>query len=264
MSDYKLTLQSHNNDLQELINMANELPDKVEGVQLNFEVVGGTTEPSNPTENMIWVNTDVEIANYVFSVTQPTGYAGMVWIFTGTFSNASFNSLSENCIQIYPISAKQYVDDAWVTVTAKIYQNGSWNGLWDGSLYDHGNEYEDITGGWVFRPQLSSNASGVTVQMQENQMYMYDSYQYKALATTYQPIDLTEFNTLHIEGYFPENYDVGYYFIHPNEDNLNNAPMGGWLWPTDSLDISAINGKYYISIGTYNGHEVYYYKIYLR
>jgi hypothetical protein len=32
MSDYKVILQSHNNELQELVDMANELPDKVEGI----------------------------------------------------------------------------------------------------------------------------------------------------------------------------------------------------------------------------------------
>lgn len=69
MSDYKIILQSHNNDLQELINMANELPDK--GASLNFEIVGGTTQPTNPTENMIWINTDTEITSYIFSATKP-------------------------------------------------------------------------------------------------------------------------------------------------------------------------------------------------
>jgi hypothetical protein len=39
------------------------------GTELNFDIVGGTTEPTNPTENMIWVNTNVEIADYIFSAT---------------------------------------------------------------------------------------------------------------------------------------------------------------------------------------------------
>ena len=28
---------------------------------LNFKIVGGTTQPSNPVENMIWVQTSVDI-----------------------------------------------------------------------------------------------------------------------------------------------------------------------------------------------------------
>lgn len=41
------------------------------GVELNFKVVGGTIQPTSPSENMIWVNTDVEITSWVFSATEP-------------------------------------------------------------------------------------------------------------------------------------------------------------------------------------------------
>lgn len=96
------------------------------GGGLNFKVVGGTTAPSNPKENMIWVNTSTKITSYIFSATQPTGSAGMVWISTGTSSTAEFNALKKNGIQVYPLSAKQYISGAWVGETAKIYQGGEW------------------------------------------------------------------------------------------------------------------------------------------
>lgn len=38
---------------------------------LNFKVVGGTSAPSNPRENTIWLNTDTEITSWDFSATQP-------------------------------------------------------------------------------------------------------------------------------------------------------------------------------------------------
>lgn len=38
---------------------------------LNFKVVGGTTQPSNPSENTIWVNTDKEITGWIFSAKNP-------------------------------------------------------------------------------------------------------------------------------------------------------------------------------------------------
>ena len=38
---------------------------------LNFEIVGGTETPSNPKENTIWLNTDTEITEYIFSVKNP-------------------------------------------------------------------------------------------------------------------------------------------------------------------------------------------------
>lgn len=121
------------------------------GASLNFKVVGGTSVPTNPTENTIWVNTSTKITDWVFSATQPTAASGRVWIPTGTSSLVEFNALKKNGIQVYPISVKQYVGGAWVDKTAKSYQGGKWvewipNDAW----YFRGEEYVDITGGWVF------------------------------------------------------------------------------------------------------------------
>lgn len=96
------------------------------GGGLNYKVVGGTSAPSNPKENTIWVNTSTEITSHVFSATQPTGSEGMVWFKTETICNVNFNALKKNVLQVYPLSAKQYVSGAWVDKTAKIYQGGAW------------------------------------------------------------------------------------------------------------------------------------------
>lgn len=94
---------------------------------LNFKVVGGTTAPSNPKENMIWINTSTKITDWVFSATQPSAKSGRVWISTGTSSSVEFNALKKNGIQVYPLSAKQYVSGAWVDKEVEIYQNGKWD-----------------------------------------------------------------------------------------------------------------------------------------
>lgn len=96
------------------------------GASLNYKIVGGTSAPSNPKENTIWVNTSTAITSHVFSATQPTGSAGMVWIKTGTTSNVDFNAIKKNSINVYPIEAKQYVSGAWVDRTSEIYQGGAW------------------------------------------------------------------------------------------------------------------------------------------
>lgn len=105
------------------------------GAGLNFKVIDGTTEPSNPKENMIWVNTDQEITSYIFSATEPESpIEGMVCFLIDTSSTVEFNALKKNGIQVYPISAKQYVSGAWVDATVKIYQDGEWVELYDGYL----------------------------------------------------------------------------------------------------------------------------------
>ena len=96
------------------------------GGGLNFKVVGNP-QPSNPKENVIWVNTDVKITGYYFSVEQPENMVnGDVWFPTGTSSSVAFNALKKNAVQVYPISAKQYVNGAWVDKTAKSYQGSKW------------------------------------------------------------------------------------------------------------------------------------------
>lgn len=119
---------------------------------LNFSVVAYASEddlPVTAAENTIAVITDTAISSYVFSATEPeTPDEGMVWFYVGTASNVEFNALKKNGIQVYPLSAKQYVSGALVDVEAKSYQNGEWVEWWDGSLFDHGKLYESITGGW--------------------------------------------------------------------------------------------------------------------
>lgn len=113
-------------------NLATAINSIPEGVELNFEVVGGTTQPS-PKENIIWVNTNT-ITDWVFSATQPTALPGRVWISIGVESAVEFNALKENEIRVYPISAQQYVNGTWVNVEVQSYQNGEWV-EWDTKKY---------------------------------------------------------------------------------------------------------------------------------
>lgn len=116
------------------------------GVELNFEIVGGLEQPANPKENMIWVNTDVAINEWKFSSSEPENVVeGFVWIYTGNSSEVAFDVV-EN-IEVYPISAKQYVGGVWVDVTAKSYQGGEWVD-WIIYLFNNGDQCENITGGW--------------------------------------------------------------------------------------------------------------------
>ena len=118
------------------------------GAALNFKVVGNP-QPENPRENTIWLNTDVPIGAWYFSATQPENLAeGDVWFPVGTSSPVEFNALKKNGIQVYSLSAKQYVDGALVAVTAKIYQGGAWID-WDVYLFDYGRQhYEWQVRGW--------------------------------------------------------------------------------------------------------------------
>ena len=119
------------------------------GGGLNFKVVPGMTQPGTATEYTIWVKTE-RINNYYFSATQPENMADYdVWITTGTSSPVAFNALKKNGIQVYPLSAKQYISGALVNVTAKSWQGGEWvDWIPEGYLYYEGNQCVAFTGGW--------------------------------------------------------------------------------------------------------------------
>lgn len=120
---------------------------------LNFSIEAYEYEsalPETAEDNTIAIYPATEISSYSFSATKPENPDPyMVWISTGTSSPAEFNALKENGIQIYPISAKQYVSGNWMDVTAKSYQGGKWVDWWQGELYKEGNEYVEVTGGWM-------------------------------------------------------------------------------------------------------------------
>ena len=156
------------------------------GAPLNFKVVGGTSAPASLKENTIWVNTDTAITSWAFRATQPaTAAEGMVWFFTGTQSSSEFNALKKNGIQVYPLSAKQYVSGAWVTKTAKSYQSGAW-----------------VDWCLVLVPNtgLRWTESGATVTKNATETVITASVSANSTKYAYCVVDLTEFKTLKVVG----------------------------------------------------------------
>lgn len=170
------------------------------GAALNFSVIGGTSQPSGAGENTIWIDTDTAITSYVFSAAQPASpEEGMVWVLTGNSSVVEFNALKKNALQVCPVSAKQYISGAWVEKTAKSYQGGAWVDWWNGPLYDYGNEYEAITGGWEAKNLMSgSTASGGSIVKNADSIQVINVGNGSWAAVTVNQIDLTNYTTLHV------------------------------------------------------------------
>ena len=228
------------------------------GAPLNFKVVGNP-QPSNPKANTIWLNTDVPITGWYFAATQPENMAeGEVWFLTGSSSSVAFNSLKKNGIQVYPLSAKQYVGGAWVTKTAMVYQGGAWVELWDGALFDNGNQYTHITGGWWQNKDLgwtSSYAPNTGTVTISDSLNLNAPANNGAGVSTKKPIDLTQYNIIKVN-ISSNNHEVGL-VVHDNltgglhDSQLADVNMSGT--GEKSLDVSAITGSHYISLMNYNG-----------
>lgn len=162
---------------------------------LNFEVTGNP-QPETAKENTIWVDTDTAITGWSFSAVQPeTAVEGMVWFFTAEYSTTPFNALKENEIQVYPISAKQYISGAWVDKAARNYHGGAWVTWWSGELYDSGNEYTAFTDGW----KATTFAGSTKVTKDTTSMTIKTDYGDDALYCS-KKIDLTNFSQFVVTG----------------------------------------------------------------
>ena len=131
--------------------MANAILGIQTGVELNFEVVGGTTKPSNPKENTIWVNTSTAISGWGFGTTEDisSSYSnGTVLFVIDSANKTKFNALKENYIYMHPATAYQYISGSRNQVNAQIYQSGAWKNLRENRVFDNGNQITEITGGW--------------------------------------------------------------------------------------------------------------------
>ena len=217
-------------------------------VELNYSIVGGTTEPTNPTQNMIWINTDTPIGRVFFGNSEPneTFVEGDVWIHTDYSSNVSFNSLkigSYYMDMVYPLEAKQWVSNALQDVTVKTYQNSAWVDwialtkklIWEGAT-----EYTLNTSGGVTRQNgdgyISFQGSGEGYR----NMWIND-------------VDLSYHTRLIVEGSF-DNLGASSDALRvwsnstssPSKDNSTAKKDLSSTGAT--LDISSLNGLYKVGI----------------
>lgn len=109
---------------------------------LNFKVVASATEPSNPQENTIWVQTDVTMYGVSFGAETSPGWssvAGQIFISyepvygSGQVSttNSALTYLRKNRMNIYgKLTAARVcltgAKDSWKLANAYIYKSGGW------------------------------------------------------------------------------------------------------------------------------------------
>lgn len=237
------------------------------GTELNFEVVGGTAQPINPTENTIWVNTEEEITGWTFSATEPENPAqGHVWIIIGSASQVSFNALKENDIQVYPLSAKQYDDNTWVNVTCASYQDSAWvEWIPTSALYYFGNQCVLTSGGWNARGwRYDSTYSGtvvpnITYNADHMEITVPNSNTSGGVVEVVKDQDFTNVNNVTIDFEVPSiiGYKIILIVIKRTATYLSDAVCsielatqtdGQVLRKTVTLDTSGVSGAYDLAI----------------
>ena len=231
------------------------------GTGLNFRVVGGTSQPTAPRENDIWVNTGTAIPSWAMSVEAPQNPVdGMVWVELGEFSSVAFNVVKKNQLFVYPLSACQYLFGAWTKITAKSYQGGGWKDWWAGQLYDYGTEYLDITGeltayaldfsGDTNRaPTITRNATSIVVTT--------DSTSYSGgLAYWPKKVNLTGYDALKFVGSCVDKSQNRAKILVLSSISKNGVVASGIPSTVEGdveIDISTLEGEYYVGFSVSRG-----------
>ena len=132
--------------------------------RLRPTIYGGTTTPSNPKNGDFYLYTGTaisgtELNGFISGFPTWTMPEGFVYIGSGgTYSDSSYVNLINvrNGIHNFcPCCCYQVEGGKWYRKDAFVYRNGAWLKFstfaqqWDGTLFYNGNQYTDITGGWV-------------------------------------------------------------------------------------------------------------------
>lgn len=189
-----------------------------------LRVAVGLTAPSSPRENTVWVKSDKAGKKYVFAEAAPEAPAeGLIWF---------------RATEYLGIIARTdvYTGGAWVAADTYMYLGGKWVQIafaWNGELFDNGNQYTPVTGGWVGNNQTEI---GTTLKLKVANS--------RPMVSTQKAIDLTRFTKLHCiaDRAFGKFGVTGIKALGDNEPNwVASAGIG----TSDTvLDISAIESGY--------------------
>lgn len=241
-------------------------------IDLNFEVVGGTTEPVNPKENTIWVNTNNQITGWLFDYVQPSNPSeGLVWFEKiSTTAPAEFNALSTNGIKIRLNFARQYVNGVWIDLDMRVRQNNTWiEYLPDIYIYNNGVINTDMFGdlqAYAYVARVVYDYASLvkpTVTKNTNSIKLY-AYGYDGGDTStnnsgsyfaINPVDLTNYKTISLEVIDWESKgDSGRTDLRlittPEIKSMYelSAQITAEKVGTVTLDVSSLSGEHYIGI----------------
>lgn len=224
-------------------------------------IVGGTTQPSNPIEDTIWINTDVPITKVEFNPSKPDSpQQGWVNIPSGSNSwttpNLDVSKIQNIDIFRFPRTAYQYVNDVWIYKEAKIYKSGAWVDL-AAYLYRLGSQCTEITGGWTasgIKAGSSWTATAPTITFNSNNMYTYlaggSGSGIAGFTHTKNKIDLTDISTIIFNGSVTVSSDFSPALCVASTVSssaaLNTAAVHWNLIDGATLDVSNLTGSYYI------------------
>lgn len=213
---------------------------------LNLDVISSTTRPTDPTENTIWINTDIELGRVLLQPMTPTEVAeGDVWINTAINYRSvgqsvivtQFNIpvMEDPYLTICVNTVLQYNGSEWIRPDVEVFIGGEWRpkALY---LFDHGT-YSSLGNFGLF-----ANYSSTKVYYQPsgyydeetcirvdsyNNIYLYNNIsgsssilRSSTLSMISPKVRISEFNTLKVVGHqgSPSSYTPYLYILKAKGD----------------------------------------------
>ena len=224
--------------------------------RLRPTIYGGTTRPSNPKNGDFYVYTGTaisgtELNGFISGFPTWTMPEGFVYIGSGgTYNDSIFVNLinvRNGMHNFCPCCCYQVEGGKWYRKDAFVYRNGAWLKFstwaqqWDGTLFYNGNQYEDVTGGWVGNG-ISSTTVGTNLSLIVANTSPY--------LTTQNAIDLSGYSKLHMiaDGNAGQYSYFGISSNVPSNAGPNYIASATFSGGENVLDVSAI-GSGHISIG---------------
>ena len=224
--------------------------------RLRPTIYGGTTRPSNPKNGDFYVYTGTaisgtELNGFISGFPTWTMPEGFVYIGSGgTYNDSIFVNLinvRNGMHNFCPCCCYQVEGGKWYRKDAFVYRNGAWLKFstwaqqWDGTLFYNGNQYEDVTGGWVGNG-ISSTTVGTNLSLIVANTSPY--------LTTQNAIDLSGYTKLHMiaDGNAGQYSYFGISSNVPSNARPNYIASATFIGGENVLDVSSINSGH-ISIG---------------
>ena len=219
------------------------------GGGLRLRIFDGSSAPSNPKDNDIWIKTSTAIEEWELSdKALPISWAmgkGFVYIkgdFAGSYDYRETTGLAldvlwnhDGAMYARLTSCVQYDGSTWASKDAYIYHDG-WHQFayaWNGELFDNGNQYAQKTGGWVGN---NYTEIGTTLKLKASNS--------RPIVSTVNAIDLSGYSTLHCIA----DLQLGKVGVSSTKDLTVEEPA--WTASTDlqaqevTVDISSLTTGY--------------------
>ena len=190
---------------------------------------------------------------------------GHVWIKTGLSSVVKFNAFKKNNLQVYPLSAKQYINGQWVEKTAQTYMNGAWK-EWQTYLFRNGTINTSLIGGWskagensmTIAPFIGNGGSqSLGTTMNITWSAVSSSYEGAAIYATNNQINLTNVGYITVKLTASGNLTKSKIGVMSgtapwstsNTSWVNCAAIQQISSGTVTLDVTSLSGNYRVVIG---------------